>query len=155
TVVLSLEDLGFCAKGEGGAFVEGGRLRFDGELPTNTDGGGLSACHPGMRGMFLIVEAVRQLRGESVNQADDPEVALARGTGGGTVYSFTAIRQISSRSSRHLIPYVVALVDLDDGPRLMSNLVDSDHDDVRIGMRVRARFEPVSEDASIPLFEPA
>jgi acetyl-CoA acetyltransferase len=82
TVVLSLEDLGFCAKGEGGAFVEGGRLRFDGELPTNTDGGGLSACHPGMRGMFLIVEAVRQLRGESVNQAPDPKIAVAHGTGG-------------------------------------------------------------------------
>ena len=82
TVVLSLEDLGFCEKGEGGAFVEGGRLRFDGELPTNTDGGGLSACHPGMRGMFLIVEAVRQLRGESVNQADNPKIAVAHGTGG-------------------------------------------------------------------------
>ena len=82
TVVLSLEDLGFCAKGEGGAFVEGGRLRYDGELPTNTDGGGLSACHPGMRGMFLIVEAVRQLRGESVNQAREPKIAVAHGTGG-------------------------------------------------------------------------
>jgi acetyl-CoA acetyltransferase len=82
TVVLSLEDLGFCAKGEGGAFVEGGRLRVDGDLPTNTDGGGLSACHPGMRGMFLIVEAVRQLRGESVNQAPDPKIAIAHGTGG-------------------------------------------------------------------------
>ena len=82
TVVLSLEDLGFCEKGEGGAFVEGGRLGFDGALPTNTDGGGLSACHPGMRGMFLIVEAVRQLRGESVNQAPDPKIAVAHGTGG-------------------------------------------------------------------------
>src|SRR5207302_11141988 len=47
TVVLSLEDLGFCAKGEGGAFVEGDTLRVGGALPTNTDGGGLSACHPG------------------------------------------------------------------------------------------------------------
>jgi acetyl-CoA acetyltransferase len=82
TVVLTLEDLGFCAKGEGGSFVEGGRLRFDGDLPTNTDGGGLSACHPGMRGMFLIVEAVRQLRGESVNQIADPKIAVAHGTGG-------------------------------------------------------------------------
>src|SRR5207248_3932475 len=82
TVVLTLEDLGFCAKGEGGAFVEGGRLRVDGDLPTNTDGGGLSACHPGMRGMFLIVEAVRQLRGESVNQVPDANIAVAHGTGG-------------------------------------------------------------------------
>jgi acetyl-CoA acetyltransferase len=84
TVVLSLEDLGFCAKGEGGAFVEGGRLRYDGELPTNTDGGGLSSCHPGMRGMFLMVEAVKQLRGECGERqvAGDPKVACVSGTGG-------------------------------------------------------------------------
>src|ERR1043166_7590659 len=83
TVLLTLEALGFCAKGEGGAFVEGGRLRLDGALPTNTDGGGLSSNHPGMRGIFLIIEAVRQLRGE----ADGRQVAGARlaavnGTGG-------------------------------------------------------------------------
>jgi acetyl-CoA acetyltransferase len=83
TVLLTLEDLGFCAKGEGGPFVAGGRLRWDGPLPTNTDGGGLSACHPGMRGMFLIVEAVRQLRGEgTARQVADAEVALIHGTGG-------------------------------------------------------------------------
>jgi acetyl-CoA acetyltransferase len=83
TVLLTLEDLGFCAKGEGGAFVEGGRLRWDGPLPTNTDGGGLSACHPGMRGMFLIVEAVRQLRGEgTARQVANADVALVHGTGG-------------------------------------------------------------------------
>ena len=58
-VLLSLEALGFCGKGEGGAFVEDGKLRVGGALPTNTDGGGLSACHPGMRGMFLLVEAVQ------------------------------------------------------------------------------------------------
>ncbi|MEY2448109.1 MAG: hypothetical protein QOH79_1585 [Acidimicrobiaceae bacterium] len=83
TVLLTLEDLGFCGKGEGGAFVEGGRLRWDGPLPTNTDGGGLSACHPGMRGMFLIVEAVRQLRGEgTARHVANAEVALVHGTGG-------------------------------------------------------------------------
>ena len=83
TVLLTLEDLGFCAKGEGGAFVEGGRLAFDGPLPTNTDGGGLSACHPGMRGMFLLVEAVRQLRGEGgPTQVPEAELALVHGTGG-------------------------------------------------------------------------
>lgn len=83
TVLLTLEDLGFCAKGEGGAFVENGRLAFDGPLPTNTDGGGLSACHPGMRGMFLIVEAVRQLRGQAgATQVPDAKIALAHGTGG-------------------------------------------------------------------------
>src|SRR5664279_414735 len=63
-VLLSLEALGFCGTGEAGAFVEDGKLRVGGALPTNTDGGGLSSCHPGMRGMFLMVEAVKQLRGE-------------------------------------------------------------------------------------------
>jgi acetyl-CoA acetyltransferase len=86
--LVTLEDLGFCAKGEGGPFVEKGRLLRDGELPVNTDGGGLSACHPGMRGLFLLVEAVRQLRGEAgegqVRKAGGrlPEVAIASGTGG-------------------------------------------------------------------------
>ena len=63
-VLETLEDLGFCAKGDGGPFVADGRLRLGGALPTNPDGGGLSACHPGMRGLFLLVEATRQLRGE-------------------------------------------------------------------------------------------
>jgi acetyl-CoA acetyltransferase len=83
TVVLTVEDLGFCAKGEGGAFVENDGLGLGGRLPTNTDGGGLSACHPGMRGMFLIVEAVRQLRGEAgATQVPDARIAVAHGTGG-------------------------------------------------------------------------
>ncbi len=64
TALLHLEDLGFCAKGEGGAFVEDGKLGPGGSLPMNTNGGGLSYTHPGMYGMFLLVEAVRQLRGE-------------------------------------------------------------------------------------------
>jgi acetyl-CoA acetyltransferase len=82
-VLLSLEALGFCGKGEGGPFVEDGRLRVGGALPTNTDGGGLSACHPGMRGIFLLVEAVKQLRGEAgERQVPDPEVACVNGTGG-------------------------------------------------------------------------
>jgi acetyl-CoA acetyltransferase len=82
-VLLTLEGLGFCGKGEGGSFVEGGRLRVDGALPTNTDGGGLSACHPGMRGMFLLVEATRQLRGEcGPRQVPDAQVAYVNGTGG-------------------------------------------------------------------------
>ncbi|MFE4250295.1 acetyl-CoA acetyltransferase [Streptomyces sp. NPDC056910] len=86
--LVTLEDLGFCAKGEGGSFVEKGRLLRDGGLPTNTDGGGLSAQHPGMRGLFLLVEAVRQLRGEAgerqVRKAGGrlPRLAVASGTGG-------------------------------------------------------------------------
>ena len=84
TVLTLLEDLGFCAKGEGGAWVEGGRLRFDqsGGPALNTDGGGLSSNHPGMRGIFLLIEAVRQLRGESSSQVDDAKLAVAHGNGG-------------------------------------------------------------------------
>ena len=72
-----------CGKGEGGPFVEDGKLRVGGALPTNTDGGGLSACHPGMRGMFLMVEAVKQLRGEAGNrQVANANIACVNGTGG-------------------------------------------------------------------------
>ena len=83
TALLHLEDLGFCGKGEGGAFVEDGKLGPGGSLPMNTNGGGLSYTHPGMYGMFLIVEAVRQLRGDSgQRQLDDPQIAVAHGSGG-------------------------------------------------------------------------
>lgn len=83
TVLMTLEDLGFCQKGEGGAFVSGGRLRLGGELPLNTDGGGLSSNHPGMRGIFLLIEAARQLRGEGGEmQVPDCRIALCHGTGG-------------------------------------------------------------------------
>ncbi|MFF2472548.1 acetyl-CoA acetyltransferase [Streptomyces sp. NPDC058066] len=95
--LVTLEDLGFCAKGEGGPFVEKGRLLRDGGLPTNTDGGGLSAQHPGMRGLFLLVEAVRQLRGEAgerqVRKAGGrlPRLAVASGTGGWFCSSGTVV----------------------------------------------------------------
>jgi acetyl-CoA acetyltransferase len=85
TVLVVLEDLGFAPKGEGGAFVtdNGGNLRLGGALPTNTDGGGLSATHPGMRGLFLLCEATRQLRGEAGDsQVADAEIAVAHGSGG-------------------------------------------------------------------------
>lgn len=83
TCLLLLEGLGFCPVGEGGRFVEEGHLRQGGTLPMNTDGGGLSSCHPGMRGLFLIVEAVRQLRGEAgAAQVPDCRVAVAAGCGG-------------------------------------------------------------------------
>ncbi len=90
--ILFLEDLGFCKKGEGGAFVSGGRIAPGGSLPVNTNGGGLSCVHPGMYGMFLIVEAVRQLRGEAGDrQVKNPEVALAHGNGGVLSSQITAL----------------------------------------------------------------
>ena len=83
TVLLTLEGLGFCRRGEGGSFVEDGRTRPGGSFPLNTSGGGLSYCHPGMFGIFLIVEAVRQLRGEAgERQVAGAEIALCHGTGG-------------------------------------------------------------------------
>jgi acetyl-CoA acetyltransferase len=82
TALLHLEDLGFCAKGEGGPFAADGKLGPGGALPMNTNGGGLSFTHPGMYGMFLITEAVRQLRGEGeARQVPGAEVAVAHGSG--------------------------------------------------------------------------
>lgn len=81
--ILFLEDLGFCPKGEGGRFVEGGRIGPNGSLPVNTNGGGLSYCHPGMYGLFLLIEAVRQIRGEcGERQVSGASTALAHGNGG-------------------------------------------------------------------------
>jgi acetyl-CoA C-acetyltransferase len=85
TVLAILEDLGFCKKGEGGPWVEGGRLRFDRPQDgpaLNTDGGGLSSNHPGMRGIFLLIEAARQLRGASTAQVEGASLAVAHGNGG-------------------------------------------------------------------------
>jgi len=83
TVLLALEDLGFCAKGEGGAFIEGGRLAPGGALPALTSGGGLSYNHPGAFGLLLLVEAVRQLRGEAGDrQVPGAGIAVAHGVGG-------------------------------------------------------------------------
>ncbi len=90
--LLFLEDLGFCAKGEGGAFVRDGRIAPGGELPVNTNGGGLSCCHPGMYGMFLLIEAVQQLRGEAgARQVADAQVALCHGNGGVLSSQVTAL----------------------------------------------------------------
>jgi acetyl-CoA acetyltransferase len=81
--LLTFEALGFCKPGEAGSFLEGGTMRVGGALPTNTDGGGLSHCHPGMRGIFLLVEAVRQLRGEAPGlQVEGANTACVNGTGG-------------------------------------------------------------------------
>src|SRR5260370_22087087 len=81
--ILFLEDLGFCRKGEGGSFVEGGQIAPGGALPVNTNGGGRSYCHPRMHVLFLLIEAVRQLRGEcGARQVKDAETAIRHGNGG-------------------------------------------------------------------------
>jgi acetyl-CoA acetyltransferase len=83
TVLVTLEDLGFCPKGSGGEFVSGQRTAPGGEFPLNTSGGGLSYSHPGMFGMFLLIEAVRQLRGECEDrQVADAQIGLVNGMGG-------------------------------------------------------------------------
>ena len=95
TVLLALEDLGFCAKGEGGKFASAGELAPGGALPINTDGGGLSSNHPGRRGALAVVEAVRQLRGTSPGvQLDDPRTALVHGMGGSLSTSSTLILEV-------------------------------------------------------------
>ena len=81
--ILFLEDLGFCKKGEGGAFVSGGNIAPGGKLPVNTNGGGLSYCHPGMYGLLILIEGVRQLRGEcGERQVKKHDVAMVHGNGG-------------------------------------------------------------------------
>lgn len=95
TVLLTLEELGFCAKGEGGAFVSNGRTAPGGPFPMNTNGGGLSYNHPGMYGMFAIIEGVRQLRhdyaDQGIRQVQDAKLAVVHGTGGVLSSAGTAI----------------------------------------------------------------
>ena len=90
--ILFLEDLGFCAKGEGGPFVSGGAIAPGGRLAVNTNGGGLCCVHPGMYGVFIMIEAVRQLRGEAgERQVADAHLALVHGNGGTLSSQSTAI----------------------------------------------------------------
>jgi acetyl-CoA acetyltransferase len=95
TVLTSLEDIGFCKKGEGGDFVSGGRIAPGGDFPLNTSGGGLSYTHPGMFGIFPIIECVRQLRGDFVDQGprqvEGAKLGLVHGTGGRLSATGTAI----------------------------------------------------------------
>ena len=81
--ILFLEDMGFCSKGEGGPFVSGGRIAPGGELPVNTNGGGLSCVHPGMYGLFTITEAAQQIMGVCGDrQIAAVNIAVAHGNGG-------------------------------------------------------------------------
>jgi acetyl-CoA acetyltransferase len=90
--ILFLEDLGFCAKGEGGRFVQDGAIAPGGKLAVNTNGGGLSCVHPGMYGIFALIEAVRQLRGDAGGrQVKNARTALAHGNGGTLSSQSTAL----------------------------------------------------------------
>lgn len=90
--ILFLEDMGFCKKGEGGAFVANGNIAPGGSLPVNTNGGGLSCVHPGMYGIFLLIEAVQQLRGEcGARQIKNAKLAACNGNGGYLSSQVTAI----------------------------------------------------------------
>lgn len=90
--ILFLEDLGFCPKGEGGRFVADGAIGPGGRLKVNTNGGGLSCVHPGMYGLYLILEAVTQLRGNAgARQLDRCDIALAHGNGGTLSSQVTAL----------------------------------------------------------------
>jgi acetyl-CoA acetyltransferase len=92
TVLMSLESLGYCGRGEGPDFVANQRTAPGGEFALNTSGGGLSYTHPGMYGMFLVLEAVKQLRGEAgERQLKDPKIALINGSGGSLSSAGTVI----------------------------------------------------------------
>jgi len=83
STIMLLEDLGFCPKGEGGRFVSDGHIAPGGSLPVNTNGGGLSFAHPGMYGLFTLIEGTRQLRGEAGDrQVDNARTCLCQGSGG-------------------------------------------------------------------------
>lgn len=92
TTLLFLEDLGFCPKGEGGRFAQDGNIAPGGALAVNTSGGGLSCVHPGMYGLFLILEAVTQIRGQAgERQLDTCDVAICHGNGGVLSSQVTAL----------------------------------------------------------------
>jgi acetyl-CoA acetyltransferase len=97
--IVLLEDLGFVQKGKGGSFVADGNTLPGGRLPMNTQGGGLAHCHPGYYGIFLVIEAVRQLRGEGGDrQVSNPRVALCQGLGGGAFGGSQATLLLESRA---------------------------------------------------------
>src|SRR5260221_10363974 len=119
TVLLLLEDLGFCKKGEGGAFVPGGPIALGGQLPINTDGGGLSSNHPGMRGIFLIIEAARQLRGQcGPRQVEGARLAVAHGSGGLLSSQATTILGLGGTSSDSFTSFSHLITQVQGSPAL-------------------------------------
>jgi uncharacterized OB-fold protein len=113
-----------------------------------------------LEGKLLVQECSmcgqRQLYGRSLcTNCHAAALTWIESSGLGTIYSRTIIRQNPNRSFKHMIPFVVALIDLDDGPRLMSNVIGTPAEEVHIGDRVRVVFEPVSDAVALPLFEVA
>ena len=111
-----------------------------------------------VEGQLLVQECSmcgqRQLYGRSLcTNCHSSALSWIESAGKGTIYSRTIIHQNPNRSFKHMIPFVVALVDLDEGPRLMTNIVGAPPEAVEIGARVRVKFEPVSDAAAVPLFE--
>jgi uncharacterized OB-fold protein len=96
----------------------------------------------------------RQLypRAMCIRCADEPEWRPASGRG--TVHTFTVIRQNLAQPFRDLVPYVVAMVDLDEGPRMITNVTDCDPDDVYIGMPVEAYTVAVEDELGLPFWRP-
>jgi uncharacterized OB-fold protein len=111
-----------------------------------------------LEGRLLVQRCIvcghAQLYGRAVcMNCHSSQLEWVAASGRGSIYSRTIIRQNPSRSFRHMIPFVVALVDLDEGPRVMTNVTGTDPEAITIGARVKVVFEPVSDDAALPLFE--
>jgi acetyl-CoA acetyltransferase len=97
TLLMLIEDIGFCAKGEGGPFVADGNIAPGGSLALNTNGAGLSFTHPGMLGLFLLTEAVTQLRGDAQDrQVQGAETSLVHGMGLALAAHSTAVLSTSA-----------------------------------------------------------
>lgn len=134
-VINELENFGFCKLGEGGSFVEGGRLALDGELPSNTAGGLLSEGH--LMGMGHVVEAVWD-----------------RLSGRGEVFTSIIVHQTYHPAFDEDMPYNVALVRLEEGPTLHSNIVECRNENIYCGMPVEVVFEDRTSEVSLPKFRP-
>src|SRR5437762_1098164 len=144
-VLLALEDLVFCPRGEGGPFVKDGKLAGPaGALPHNTAGGNLAEAY--VHGLNTEREVVRQMRGGSTCQVRDTELCLVAGGTGAPTTSALAVR----------VPYNVALVELPDagGVRLVSNVIDVQPGELHVGLAVEVVFEDL-EDVTLPRFRPA
>src|SRR4029453_14468403 len=160
-VLITLEDLGFCAKGQGGKLVADGNLISGvGRLPFNTDGGGLCSNHPGNRGgLTKVVEAVRQLRGEAHPkvQVRNCDVALAHGTGGSPAATHGRATLVlggegggGGRGAHPPHPHATPHTPPPQEPTWCTNTSDCALDAIRIGQAVRVAFKPTDGGPPVP-----